>query len=254
MRIGARVAWGVVLGTVVLAAELSAQRGYPTEIANVAYDGRFVYARIKFDPPDLSGGFGRRFDPLWNHDYPRSDRTFPQILAELTTMKTRTDASNVFTFDDPRLHKFPVAYLCEVGGWVPNEAEALGMRSYLLKGGFVIVDDFRGANSLANFDAQLQKVLPGARRLPLETAHPLFNAFYRIDELPGNDDAFGRGGSAEFYGIFEDNDPTRRLLMVVHYNYDISELWEWSFEGRNPLPTGDAFKLGINYVIYTYTH
>jgi len=254
MRIPVRVGLVWALGSVAMAGALPAQRGYPTEIANVAYDGRFVYARIKFDPPDLSGGFGRRFDPLWNHDYPRSDRTFPQILAELTTMKTRTDASNVFTLDDPRLHKFPVAYLCEVGGWVPNEAEALGMRSYLLKGGFVIVDDFRGANALANFDAQLQKVLPGARRLPLETTHPLFNAFYRIDELPGSDDAFGRGGSAEFYGIFEDNDPTRRLLMVVHYNYDISELWEWSFEGRNPLPTGDAFKLGINYVIYTYTH
>lgn len=254
MGFPARVGLVLVLGSVVLTATLPAQRGYPTEIANVEYDGRFVYARIKFDSPDLSGGFGRRFDPLWNHDYPRSDRTFPQILAELTTMKTRTDASNVFTLDDPRLHKFPVAYLCEVGGWVPTEAEALGMRSYLLKGGFMIVDDFRGANALANFDAQLQKVLPGARRLPLETSHPLFDAFYRIGELPSSDDAFGRGGSPEFFGIFEDNDPARRLLMVVHYNYDISELWEWSFEGRNPLPTGDAFKLGINYIIYSFSH
>ncbi len=236
------------------AAPAVAQRGggYPTEIANADYDGRFTYARIKYTAVD-NGGFRSRFDPMWNHDYPRSDRTFPLILSELTTMKTRTDVSNVFTADDPRLHRFPVAYLCEVGYWMPTDPEVLGLRSYLMKGGFVIVDDFRGATALANFDRQLERVLPGARRIRLEASHPLFDTFYRITDLSFGE-AFGRQGGPELYGVFEGNDPTRRFLMVVNYNYDISEWWEWSFLGRDPLPTGDAFKLGINYVIYSFTH
>lgn len=250
--------WGTLLGGAVLlggASPLAAQRGmgYPTEINNVAYDGRFTYARIKYTATDFGDGFRRRFDPMWNHDYPRSDRTFPQILSELSTIKARIDGSVVYTADDPLLHRFPVAYLCEVGAWSPTEAEVLGLRSYLVKGGFVIVDDFRGPQALDNFDRQLARVLPSARRIRLEVSHPLFDSFYHITDLSFGE-AFGRGGGPELYGIFEDNDPAKRLMMVVDYNYDISEYWEWSFTGRDPLPTGDAFKLGINYVIYSFTH
>ena len=152
-----RSIWHRLLGGALLlagATALPAQRGmgYPTEINNVPYDGRFTYARIKYTAADMGGGFRGRFDPMWNHDYPRSDRTFPQILSELSTIKARIDGSVVYTADDPLLHRFPVAYLCEVGAWVPSEAEVAGLRSYLVKGGFVIVDDFRGPQALDNFD------------------------------------------------------------------------------------------------------
>lgn len=254
-----RTSWRPLLvGAVLLVGgtALSAQRGggYPTEINNVPYDGRFTYARIKYTAVDMGrGGFRGRFDPMWNHDYPRSDRTFPQILSELSTIKARIDGSVVYTADDPLLHRFPVAYLCEVGSWMPSEAEVVGLRSYLVKGGFVIVDDFGGAQELDNFDRQLARVLPGTRRIRLDVSHPLFDTFYQITDLSFGE-AFGRSAGPELYGIFQDNDPAKRLMMVVNYNYDISERWEWSFTGRDPLPTGDAFKLGINYVIYSFTH
>ena len=220
---------------------------YPTEISNVAYDGRFTYARIRYTPSFT------RSDPMWNHDYPRADRTLPQILSELTSMKARYDASNVFTADDPELMKFPMVYLCEVGAWRPTEAEVLGLRRYMMKGGFVLVDDFDGPD-WDNFAEQLERVIPGARPLRLDTSHPLFDAFYRIEDLSFAED----GGSPyppEFYGVFEDNDPTRRLMMVINYNFDVSEYWEFATTGRAPIvATNQAFRLGINYVMYTLTH
>ena len=227
--------------------------GNSTEINNVPYDGRFTYARIKYSASGSGGGgFGRRgFDVMWNHDYPRSDRTFPSMLAELTSVQARFDASNVFTSDDPRLMSFPVVYLCEVGAWRPSEAEVVGLRTYMMKGGFVLVDDFAGQD-WQNFEEQLLRVLPDARPVRLDASHPIFDAFYRIASL---DFESNESGTPEFYGVFEDNDPTKRLMMAVNYNFDVSEYWEMASEGRAPIvATGEAFKLGINYVMYTLTH
>jgi hypothetical protein len=97
--------------------------GPATYEANVPYDGRYTYARIRYTPPDFGGGFGGfRRDVKWDHDYPRSDRHFPKIIEEITSIKTRTGASEIFTLDDPELMKFPVAYLCEAGFWRPTDA------------------------------------------------------------------------------------------------------------------------------------
>ena len=62
-------------------------------------------------------------------------------------------------------------------------------------------------------------------------------------------------GPPIFRGLYEDNDPKKRLLMVVNYNTDISQYWEWSGRGLRPFDeTNEAYKLGVNYVIYGLTH
>lgn len=244
----------MVAVAIALAAPAMAQRfsQNSTAIDNVAYDGRFVYARLKYEPMP-GAGFRGQMDPMWNHDYPRSDRIFPQILAELTSMHARYDASNVFTADDPELLKFPVVYLCEVGAWRPSDAEVLGLRRYMLKGGFVLVDDFSGRD-WDNFATQLERVVPGLHPIKLDLAHPMYDAFYRIENLDF-DRGFQQGGEPEFYAVFEDNDPTRRALMVINYNFDVSEYWEFATTGRAPIvATNEAFRLGINYVMYSFTH
>jgi hypothetical protein len=217
---------------------------------NPAYDGRFTYARIKFTQSCCVMG-DRYWDVKWGHDYPRADQHFPKILQELTTMRIRTEGSVITTLDDPELFKFPFAYLCEPGYWLPSEKEAAGLRNYLLKGGFVIVDDFEG-NHWFNFEAQMHKVLPEFRLIPVPAKHPIFDSFYRIETLDFRDANFGT--PAEFFGIFEDNDPNKRLMMIVNYNYDVSELWEYSDEGMFPIDlTNEAYKLGVNYIIYAFS-
>lgn len=219
---------------------------------NPKYDGRFTYARIKFTMGN--DGFGGRFrDIKWAHDYPRSDEHFPKIVQEITSIETRTDASVIVGLDDPELFKFPFAYMCEPGFWLPSDAEAVGLRNYLLKGGFLIIDDFQGP-AWYNFEAQMKRVLPEARLVPLTSDIPLYDSFYRITSLDYDNPVF-QGVRGQFFGIFEDNDPHKRMMAIVNYDFDVSEFWEFSDQGLYPVDiTNEAYKLGINYIVYAFSH
>jgi uncharacterized protein DUF4159 len=217
---------------------------------NRPYDGRFTFARIKFEP--LGGGGGWRRDLKWDHDFPRAERHLMKILKELTTLEPFMDGGNVFALDDPELHRFPVAYVSEPGFWTLTDAEAAGMRAYLQKGGFVIFDDFFGDHWF-NFESQMLKVLPQARLVRLDASHPIFDSFFHITSLDYRHPYFGH--PSEFYGIFEDNDPSKRLMVIVNYNNDVGEYWEWSDAGFIPIElSNEAYKLGVNYLIYAMTH
>ena len=176
-----------------------------------------------------------------------------KILAELSDIRPHMEGGNIFALDDPELMKYPVAYLSEPGYWIPSDAEAAGLRTYLAKGGFIIFDDFmRG--EWDNFERQIRRVLPGARIDPLDVSHPVFDSFFHIESL---DMSYPHDASlkAQFYGIHEDNDPSRRLVAVINYNNDIGDYMEWSGEGWWPVNiTNDAYKLAVNYIIYGLTH
>jgi hypothetical protein len=220
--------------------------------ANVPYDGRYTYARIRYTPPDFGNGFGSfRRDVKWDHDYPRSDRHFPKIIEEITTTHTRTGGSVIFTLDDPELMKFPVAYLCEAGFWHPTEAEVKGLRNYLLKGGFIIFDDFT-RNDWENFTEQMKRAFPELHPMRLTTEDKVFDSFYRIPSLDFTHPYWGM--KAEFWGLYENNDRNQRLMAIINYNNDVSEYWEWSDQGFYPVDaTNEAYKLGVNYLVYALT-
>ncbi len=216
---------------------------------NPPYDGRFTFVRIRYDVGLGGGGFGRRSRDLpWAHDYPRGERHFTKLFDELTSARVRTQESVILSLDDPELFKYPIAYMAEPGFWTTTEAEVEGMRAYLAKGGFFIFDDFRGQHWY-NFEAQMRRVLPEARLVRLTVDHPIFDSFYKIETLVSRDPIYG--AQPEYYGIFEDNDPTKRLMVIVNYNQDLSEYWEFSDEGWFPIDlSNEAYKLGVNYMIY----
>ncbi len=217
---------------------------------NSPYDGRFTFVRIRYSLGDFGGGF--RQDIKWAHDYPRGERHFTKILSELSTMRVRTSVSNIFSFTDPELFKYPVAYLCEAGFWRPTEDEVIAMRAYLTKGGFIIFDDFARTNDWMNFTAQMQRVFPKLRPIRLTPEDRVFDSFYRVPHLNYNHPYYGM--PSEFWGFYEDNDRTKRLMAVVNFNNDISEYWEFSDEGFFPLDaSNEAYKIGINYIIYALT-
>lgn len=211
---------------------------------NVPYDGRFTFARIRYTVHGRSG---------WEFDYPEMERNLMSAVRELTTLRPHVRGSNVHTLDDPELLRYPIAYLSEPGYWIPDSAEVAGLRTYLAKGGFLIVDDFM-RREWENFDAQIHRVLPGARLVRLDVSHPVFDTFFHLDSLrmpyPNNPAL-----EAEWFGIFEDDDPAKRLLVVVNYNNDIGDYMEWSGSGWLAVnPTNDAYKLAINYLVYGHTH
>ena len=211
---------------------------------NVPYDGRFTFARIRYEEVYSNG---------WAFDYPDTERNFATILREITSMKPYMDGGNVFTFDDPELFRFPIAYVSEPGFWYPSRAEAEGLRDYLAKGGFVIFDDFNYAQEWMVFEAGLRQALPNAKIVPMDPSHPIFDSFFRIASLdmtyPGRPSL-----PAEFYGVYEDNDPKKRLMVIINYNNDIGDYLEHSGRGRYPVNlTNDAYKFAVNYILYGMT-
>lgn len=209
------------------------------------YDGRFTIVRLWY--PYYGG---------WSFDYPDMEQNLTLILDELTSIRVRPNGSNIFRMDDPELLKFPIAYLSEPGYWYPSDSEVLGLRTYLAKGGFLIVDDFHFEQEWQVFEAAIAKVLPGSRIDRLQVSHPVFNSFFAIKSLdvpyPGR---LGENGlMGEFYGIHEENDPSKRLMVVISYNMDIGDYMEHSGRGFYAVdPTNEAFKFGVNYFIYGLT-
>jgi hypothetical protein len=250
-----RVWWLLFLLVVVLPALTMAAQGFRRRSQNrgddpnpnVAYDGRFTFVRIRFEP--LGGGW----DLKWDHDYPRAETHFMKILDELTTMRPYLEGSNIYAFDSPEIFRYPVAYVSEPGFWTMNEKELAGLQAYVAKGGFLIFDDFAG-NHFYNFDARWREAFPNLRLVKLDASHPIFDSFFRVDSL----DTFHHpyfDVQAEFWGAFEDNDPTKRLVMIANYNNDIGDYMEWSDEAFLPIPLSNkAYQLAVNYVMYAMTH
>lgn len=224
------------------------RRDPAVEEATADYDGRFAFVRLRYGPP---GQMRFRREPPWAHDFPRADFHFLKILSEITLTQTFIDQGNIRTLDDPELTMFPIAYMSEPGFWTMDQAEVDGLRNYLQKGGFLIFDDFR-EDHLYNLFAQMKRAMPDAVWHRMDVAHPIFHSFFEIKSLEAMP---GYYGDPEFYGIFEDNDPRKRLMAIANYNHDLGEHWEFSDTGYLPVDlSNEAYKFGVNYVVYGLTH
>jgi hypothetical protein len=220
------------------------------EIApNTPYDGRFTFVRLRYGPPT---NFVSQRLP-WSHDYPLGEQNFMKIVDALTYLKPHTTETNILDLGDPEIYKYPIVYLCEPGfAFDMTDEDAANLRDYLNKGGFMIVDDFR-FHDWPYFEQQMLRVLPGAQFQDIDETHQIFNSFFAIKQLdvPQNYDM----GAPIFRAIFEDNDPKKRIVVMINYNTDISEYWEFSDQGFKPIDeTNEAYKIGVNYIIYGMTH
>ena len=220
---------------------------------NIGYDGKLAFFRIRYATG--FGGFGRRGgnrEPPWAHDYPTADQHMMRILSQLTTIAPHTTGSNIYSLDDPDMMNHPIAYLSEPGQWTMNADEVKGLRNYLLKGGFLIVDDFRG-NDWYNLEEQMKLVLPELRFMQLDVSHAIFNSFFEIKNLEMLG-FYSEYGAPSYWGLFEDNDPTKRLIAIANRNNDLGEYWEYSDTGYVPIDlSNEAYKFGVNYFIYGLT-
>src|SRR5262245_16584396 len=156
-------------------------------LPNIKYDGRFTFVRVRYDP--APGGFwpGRR--PSWIHGCPLAERNLMKIMNEVSFLNAH-DEINTVTLDDPQLFKYPIAYIIEVGWWTASDREAAGLRAYLLKGGFLFVDDFKppGWRGLEGggwepFAETMRRVLPGVQFFDVTPDDPVFHTFFEINDL-----------------------------------------------------------------------
>lgn len=173
---------------------------------NLTYDGRPTLARIQYTPvsdPAACQGTDSPAGPGWGHDYPMSVQGLLAAVKELTSTERTSDSNLVLSADDPELMKHPTAMLAEPGCWNPTESETKALRTYLLKGGFLIADDFTFFDctpehcelAIQRFEEWMKRVLPGAHVVPLVASDPVFDGFFKVDPLgiPG----WGWGAAGE---------------------------------------------------------
>ena len=230
--------------------------------ANAPYDGRFAFVRLRYGTSGsdvrenlLLGRFGRGGrEPMWSHDAPRAEHNFLRILEEVTSVWTSPDSRLILSVDDRDLFRHPVAYIVEPGYWFPTDSEVLALRNWLLKGGFLIVDDFRGRHRI-NFEAQMRRVMPAAELKVLQGQEEIFDSFFHIKDPYSLIPPYDQDLAPVYLGVFEDNDPSRRLMVIANYNNDIAEYWEFSDYGYYPIDlSNEAYKFGVNYIMYALTH
>lgn len=248
------VRWWRAVGILLLAgASVSAgagQDGWRTALPDdEGYDGRFRFVRLRWES---GGSFGRRgMSNAWNHDYPRAEQNLARILDALTLIEVNPEG-RILKLDDPELFNHPIVYMWEPGFWSMTDEQGERFREYLLKGGFAIFDDFEH-EQWTNLEMQMRRVLPEARWVKLDASHRIFDAFFRMTTIDFPHPMYGI--SPTYYGIFEANDPSRRLMVIANHNHDVAEYWEFSGEGLFPVDlSNEAYKLGVNYMIYGLLH
>ena len=223
---------------------------------DIPYDGEVTFVRLRWRAGTFGAPVAGRGINFWLHEFPRAEQNLMTVLEDVTLTDAKIDGSLILTLDDPDLFKHPIAVMWEPGFWVMTDQESERLRAYLQKGGFVIFNDFE-LDQWNNFEAQMDRVLPGARWIKLDGTHPIFDSFFYIEKPdfphPINHHLFGF--RPEYFGLFEDNDPTRRLMAIANYNTNLAEYWQMAGTGFFPIEASNVgFRLGVNYMLYGLTH
>lgn len=217
--------------------------------------GKFIMVRVRFDVSMIQGTGLHLGDGgyLWSHDWPGAGRHLNKIISELSKADVNLDVNEpIYSFTEPELYKYPIAYVCEMGYMNLSDQELQGMREYCLRGGFILFDDFR-LRDWYNFEPQIKKAFPEFQLKKLDLSHPVFNCFFSIKTLDVPPPYYNFGPmKPEFWGVEDDKG---RLMMIINYNNDVSDYWQWSDNPFAPIEqTNEAYKFGVNYVMYAMTH
>jgi len=224
----------------------------------------YSWSRLRYSTSHQYGGYGFGYGGgNWSRDYPKADRQFLIALKRLTRINAKPTEQVVdLDSDGPSsIENFPWVYAVQVQTWTFTEAEAKRLREYLLKGGFIIVDDFHGATDWEHFMSGMLMVFPDRPIENLTDKDELFHVLYDLSErfqVPGEQYvSTGRtyekdGYVPEWRGIRDDRG---RVMVAICFNMHLGDAWEWADDPRYPEKFASlAFRLGINYVMYGMTH
>lgn len=216
--------------------------------------GEFTFVRLRYDSPGWRSG--------WTTDYPKADE---QLVIGLRnwcrSALVISDDPTTAGMESKEIFQYPFVYAVEPGTMELSEKDAALLREYLLRGGFLMMDDFWGEYEWRNVQTQMRKVFPEytIQELPLD--HPIFHCYFDIDEVvqvPNVNYIYTgitaeKGGYVPHYeGI---TDETGRVMVFIARNADNGDAWEWIDEPRYPLKFGlAAYKLGMNVIVYSMTH
>ena len=205
-------------------------------------------------------GYGYYRGWTWSRDYPKADRQFLIALRRLTRVQTRS-TEQVVDLNSDEIYNYPWVYAVQVQTWTFSEDQAYRLRQYLLRGGFIMVDDFHGAADWEGFMRGMLMVFPDRQVEDLTDKDEIFHVLYDLNErfqVPGEQYVWtGRtyekdGYIPEWRGIRDDKG---RVMVAICHNMHLGDAWEWADDPRYPEKFASlAFRLGINYIMYGMTH
>jgi hypothetical protein len=233
----------------------------------------WVFARLMYpEHPDALLArrvrWGAMFDwhaggTSWTQDYPRADRHFAQALRRLTRISVRSVEQPVDPDDTEDFFNWPWMNAGEMGDWKLTDAQATTVREYLLRGGFLMLDDFWGPEEYARFDETMKAIFPNRPVVEIDSKDPIFHSVYDLDDryqilgdwcihftIQCQQRAVGT--TAHWMGVYDDKN---RLMVMISFNSDIGDAWEWADGPQYPEKmAGEAIRIGVNYVVYAMTH
>jgi hypothetical protein len=194
----------------------------------------------------------------WAIDYPLAEEHILPAIERFTRIVPAPDSAFV-TLRDDTLFDYPWIFMQQVGQgvWRPTAEEAARLREYLLRGGFLVVDDFHGDDEWLIFETAIKRVLPGRQIVAIPRDDPLMNVLFELDptiQIPGERHVRGWEllGPPRWRGIYDDEG---RLMVASDHNVDMGDAWEHADDPGYPAEmTGQAYRFGTNYVIYAMTH
>jgi hypothetical protein len=243
-----------------LAASGSAQES--SGASRIPTTSEFRFIRLAYNDYGGFGGFGGRgrFRGRWTTDAPEAETHLLQGIRRLTRINTAPEGAALRPMDDA-IFDYPFLYAVEVGHWALSDAEAAHLREYLLRGGFLMVDDFWGTNEWEVFVESMRKVFPDRPIVELDDQHPIFHVHYAVDhkvQIPGIYGAItGQHWEQDGYvphwrAIYDDDG---RVMVSINYNMDMGDAWEHADNPQYPQPlTTLAYHFTINYLLYAMTH
>ena len=243
----------------------------------------YVFARLMYPqhPEARFGSRGGRFGggfmmdwrqgyTSWTQDYPRADRHFAAALRRLTRVHVRSVEQPINPDDVDDFYNWPFLAAGEMGDWKLSVAECKTVREYLLRGGFLLLDDFWGPQEYTRFDETMKRIFPERQVVDIDDKDPIFHMVYDLDDrfqilgswaMPRRGGFGGGGGGmmqraagtvAHWMGIYDDHN---RLMVAISFNSDVGDSWEWADDPSYPEAMAAlGIRWGINDVIYSMTH
>jgi hypothetical protein len=231
----------------------------------------WIFARLMY-PQHPYARFGRfyRYGGMvdwreggtsWSQDYPRADRHFAVALRRLTRIQVRSVEQPVNLDDEDDVYNWPWLAAGEMGDWKLTESQVQKLRDYLLRGGFLMLDDFWGTEEWDRFYETMRLVFPDRPIVEIENADSIFHTVYDLDDryqVPGDwalkrGTTYRNGGSVPYWrGIYDDRG---RLMVAMSFNSDVGDSWEWADDPGYPEKySALGIRIGVNYVVYALTH
>lgn len=233
------------------------------------WNAKTEWTRARLRYPSVYARFGGE-DLNWTIDYPRSDRHLLQGIRRLTRIDTRSVEQVVDLDGSGDVYNWPMMYAVEVGHWDLPDDQAVQLREFLLRGGFLMVDDFHGDQPYNNvysewqvFLASMKKVFPDRPIVDIPDSDQIFHTVYDLTDrfqVPGwqwyrsrrTYEAGVTGMTPHWRAIYDDKG---RVMVAICHNMDLGDAWEWSDDPRYPEKYARlAYEVAVNYFIYDLTH